>query len=165
MLKKLFAGVAVAALALTAATAWSATAAEDISVSDAYVRAVAPVVPNSAAFLALHNAGATAHTLVSASSPAATNVELHTHINDNGGMRMRPVEGGIQVPAGGVTTLQPGGLHVMLIGLQHPLTEGGSVQLGLTFEDGSTQELTVPVRSVAAGMGMGMDHMQHQHQH
>ncbi|MFM1892226.1 MAG: hypothetical protein RLZ44_1303 [Pseudomonadota bacterium] len=161
MSNKLLLGALAAALLCGATPAWSGSAAEEVAVHDAYARAVPPVVPNSAAFMTLHNAGTADHTLVSASSPAAATVELHTHINDNGVMRMRPVEGGIAVPAGGSTELQPGGLHVMLIGLHQPLVEGDQVELELTFEDGSTQLLTAPVRKVMAG---GMDH-QHHHQH
>ncbi len=139
--------------------AWSGTAAEDLSIIEPYARAVPPVVPNSAAFMTLHNSGAADHTLVSASSPAAAIVELHSHVNDNGVMRMRPVTGGIAVPAGGTVELQPGGLHVMLIGLHQPLSEGQTVELELVFEDASRQTVSTPVRKIAAG---GMDH-QHQH--
>jgi protein SCO1/2 len=107
-----------------------AAAATAVMVHDAYVRAVAPGATVSAAFMMLHNPTAAARALVAAASPAATTVELHTHQNDGGVMRMRQVER-IDVPAGGQTTLAPGGYHVMLIGLTGPLTEGTTVPLTL----------------------------------
>ena len=43
----------------------------------------------------LHNAGETADRLIAAESPVAELVQLHTHIEDNGVMRMRQIEDGI----------------------------------------------------------------------
>jgi copper(I)-binding protein len=93
---------------------------------------------------------------VGARSDAAATVELHTHINDDGVMRMRQVED-IAIPAGGETVLQPGGLHLMLIGLHQPLQPGDSLTLELEFDDGSTRSLTVPVRKIEMGQ-MGHHH-------
>jgi copper(I)-binding protein len=133
-------------------TAPVAAAATAVMVHDAYVRAVAPGATVSAAFMMLHNPTAAARALVAAASPAATTVELHTHQNDGGVMRMRQVER-IDVPAGGQTTLAPGGYHVMLIGLTGPLTEGATVPLTLTFDDGARLTVDAPVRAVAPAGG------------
>jgi protein SCO1/2 len=135
-----------------APTAPVAAAATAVMVHDAYVRAVAPGATVSAAFMMLHNPTAAARALVAAASPAATTVELHTHQNDGGVMRMRQVER-IDVPAGGQTTLAPGGYHVMLIGLTGPLTEGATVPLTLTFDDGARLTVDAPVRAVAPAGG------------
>lgn len=51
--------------------------------------------------------------------------------------------GEIEVGPGESIALEPGGLHVMLMGLQSPLDEGGAFELMLTFSDGG--EVTVPV--------------------
>ncbi len=118
-----------------------------VGVSDAYARAVPPGQPNSAVFLTLSNASGEPHALVSAASPIADAVELHTHINDGGMMRMRRVER-IEVPAGESVSLKPGGLHVMLIGLKQNLQPGDQVDLTLTFEDGTQTQVGAPVRMV-----------------
>lgn len=118
-----------------------------VSVSDAYARAVPPGQPNSAVFLTLSNASGEPQALVSAASPVADAVELHTHINDGGMMRMRRVER-IEVPAGESVSLKPGGLHVMLIGLKQNLQPGDQVDLTLTFEDGAQTRVEAPVRMV-----------------
>ena len=55
-----------------------------------------------------------------ATSNLARKTELHLMEMDNGVMRMRPIEGGIDLPAGKTIHLAPGGYHVMLIGLNAP---------------------------------------------
>ena len=127
---------------------------DQIKVDDPYVRAVPPGQPNSASFMGLHNGDGQAHKLVDARSPAAKVVELHTHIEEDGMMKMRRVPA-IDLPAGETTTLAPGGLHVMLIGLQQKLVPGEKVALTLVFEDGSEVELQAPVRKVMGMMKRG----------
>lgn len=140
---------ALLALVLGAGTTLGAGA---IEVTDAYVRAVPPGAPNSAAFLALSNGSGEPRALVSAESPASEAVELHTHTMDGGMMRMRRVDR-IEVPAGGRVALEPGGLHLMLIGLKRPLAPGDQVALTLIFDDGSRSELAAPVRPVVPAAG------------
>jgi copper(I)-binding protein len=136
-------------------------AARSIAVEGAYVRAVPPGQPNSAAFLTLSNGDDADHALVAGRSDAAQTVELHTHIVDEGVMRMRRIER-IDVPAGREQVLEPGGLHIMLIGLERQLQAGDEVSLTLEFEDGSSIELQAPVRPIE-GMGGGHEHMHHHH--
>jgi copper(I)-binding protein len=64
----------------------------------------------------------------------------------------------IDLPAGEMVTLAPGGLHVMLIGLKQQLQPGDDVPLTLTLDDGSELSLTAPVRKV---MPMGQTHEMH----
>ncbi|HJW82501.1 MAG TPA: copper chaperone PCu(A)C [Acidiferrobacterales bacterium] len=136
---------------------WAAGAADHIHVVDPYVRVSPPGVDRTSAYLILHNTGKTDHALVKAASPAARVTELHTVMNEGGVMKMRPVEK-IALKAGGETRLQPGGLHIMLIGLKQPLTEGGKVALTLSFDDGSQKSVQAPVKPVMPGMDMKMDH-------
>ena len=143
----------LASLYTTGAVA--ASAADDIQVVDPYVRAVPAMMKNSAIFMTLQNAGDTDRALVNATSTAAEVVELHTHIHDGGVMRMRQIDR-IDVSAGASTVLEPGGLHVMLLGLTGPLEVGGNVELALTFDDGSGKTITAPVRSVTPPMHKGM---------
>lgn len=136
--------------------------ASDIQVHDAYVRAVPPTAAVTAAFMEIHNAGDKARALVSASSAAAEAVELHTHTNVDGVMQMRQVKQ-IDLAADSITLLQPGGLHIMLIGLKKPLKMGDKVLVSLKLDDGSLLELDLPVRKMAGKMN---DHNnQHNHQH
>lgn len=91
-------------------------------------------VPNGAAYMAISNSGDEEDVLVSVSSSVAENVELHTMEMTGGVMRMRPIEGGITLPAHDTVLLEPGGKHIMLIGLKEPLAPGSRFDLTLTFE-------------------------------
>jgi copper(I)-binding protein len=123
------------------------TAAELIVVQAPYVRAVPPGVPNSASYMVLLNNDNRDHALVGVESPVAKVLELHAHTMQDGMMQMRRV-GKIELPAGATIGLQPGGLHVMLIGLQQKLVPGEEVPITLLFEDGSKQQIDVPVRKL-----------------
>lgn len=158
----LSAALAAAALFATG----SATFAEEAKAGNIMIEApFARATPGSAkaggAFLTLRNEGDEADTLISAEADVAKRVELHTHINDNGVMRMRKVDG-IDVAAHGTTELKPGGYHVMFIGLKAPLKEGESFPLKLTFAKSGSVTITMPVRRIGAmsadGKMGGMDH-------
>ncbi len=116
-------------------------------VQDAYARAVPPGMSNSAVFMRIHNPSEEAITLVGATSPVAEVVELHTHEQDAGVMKMRRVER-IEIPPQDEAVLEPGGLHLMLINLRQPLAAGDPVALELEFADGRTVTLTAETRAV-----------------
>lgn len=137
--------------------------AQDISVSDAYLRVTGVKATTAASFMLIENHGATDDRLIAAASDAAKKVELHTHKQDsNGVMAMMEIEGGIALPAGGSHLLQRGADHVMLMGLTAPLQDGDSVQITLQFEKSGDLTITVPVdnaRKPDAAMGHGtMNH-------
>lgn len=101
---------------------------------------------NSAAYMVIRNTGAAADRLVAARSDVAKTVEIHTVVEENGMMQMRPVEGGIEIPAGGEVTLKPGGYHVMLIGLTRDMKAGENMQLTLQFEKAGEVPVTAAIR-------------------
>ena len=102
-----------------------------------------------AAYLTIENAGSEPDRLVGASSPAAKSVEIHEMVDDGGTMRMRPLADGLAIPANATTALEPGGYHIMLIGLVEDLTEGDIYDLTLTFERAGDVTVQVPVGSGA----------------
>lgn len=119
--------------------------AQDITIDGAYVRSSVGA-PTAAAFMTITNTGSAPDRLIAAATDAAQKVELHTHLEDaNGIMRMREIEGGIDLPAGGTHALARGGDHVMLMGLTKPLLDGDMVHLILTFEQAGDVMLNVPV--------------------
>ena len=134
-------------------------ATAEVNVDGAYARAVPPGQMNSAAFMQLTNNDNQDLSLISATSDAAKNVELHTHTQDNGVMRMRQIKE-IKLPAEQQVTLQPGGMHIMMIGLTRNLTAGENINLSLTFSDGSQQSLQIPIKTI---MPMGGKKMMHKH--
>lgn len=133
----------------------------EVSVEDAYARAVPPGQMNSASFMTLTNSATDNVSLIAANSAIAKAVELHNHISEDGVMKMRQVKQ-INIPASGSVTLQPGGYHIMLIGLNKDLSEGQEIDLTLQFSDGSNQTLTLPVKKVMSGM-KSHSHGHHHH--
>ena len=146
-ISKLMTGI----LLLMSAQLFAANASDVIDVSGAYARAVPPGQPNSASFMTLSNSSDQAISVVNARSPAAKVVELHTHTMEGGMMRMRQVEK-IDIPANGEAKLQPGGDHVMLMGLVQDLVPGNEISVTLIFDDGSEKEITAPVQKVQMKM-------------
>lgn len=136
-----------------------AGAADSVTVQDPYVRLAPPNAPATGAFMVIRNGGDKDVKVVSASNPASKVTELHTHLNEGGVMKMRPVPA-IEVKAKGEAVLKPGGLHVMLIDLKAPMKEGDVVPITLGFDDGSSKQVDAKVvRPTAAAMPM--DHKHH----
>jgi len=71
----------------------------------------------------------------------------------DGVMRMRPIEGGLEIPSGGAVELKPSGMHLMLIGLKRPLVAGENVTVTLIFADGTRLETPLEVRAMGSGHG------------
>jgi copper(I)-binding protein len=120
--------------------------AGEIVVVDPYVRMVPQGVPTTGAFMLIKNTGNTDRKLLRVDSGAAKTVELHSHINDNGVMKMRQVRE-LEIKAKGQTELKPGSYHVMMIDLRQALQEGEKVPLTLSFDDGSSEKVEAVVRN------------------
>ncbi|MEM1315071.1 MAG: copper chaperone PCu(A)C [Pseudomonadota bacterium] len=117
--------------------------AGDLMVKDAYARTSNQKV--GAAFMHIMNASDTADRLIEARSDAARKIELHTHVFEDGVARMVELEGGIEIPAQGMTKLERGGLHVMFIGIQEEWSQGDAVPVTLVFESGAEIALDIAV--------------------
>jgi hypothetical protein len=137
----------------------SFAADNDITVTDATVRALPPGIKKTVAYMTIKNSGAADRKLIKANSPVAKSVELHNNTNDNGVMKMRQVQE-IVVKANAQAKLTAGSYHLMLIDLKQTLKEGETVSITLTFDDGSAKTIEVPVTKLQAMMEMdkGMDH-------
>lgn len=135
-----------------------------VNILSSYVRAVPPGQMNSAAFMQIENGSGQARQLVAAGSAVAETVELHTHTNADGVMQMRQVPH-IAIPPRETVVLEPGGLHVMLIGLKQNLVAGERIEVELVYGDGSRETIVMPIREVMGGMmhqgHKGMDHSKH----
>ena len=121
-----------------------------VTIEHPWARATAPAAQAGAAYFILTTQAEAPDLLVTASTPVAERVELHTHLMDDGIMRMRPVEA-IEVSPGTPTVLEPGGLHVMLMGLQGPLVESETFPLTLVFETAGEVTVDVMVQSITTG--------------
>lgn len=115
-----------------------------ITVADGWVKAGSEDM--TAAFGTLANDSSTGVTVTGASVPGAATVELHEVVDDGGTMTMQRDEDGFAVPAGGSLTLEPGGQHLMLMGLTRPLKAGRDLSITLACASGATTTFTAQVK-------------------
>ncbi len=124
---------------------WPILAVAEIEIHDAWIKQLPPTVPMRAGYLRLHNSGDTAIVLTGASSEAFQRIEIHRSYEQDGMMRMDPVER-IELPAGSEFRLEPGGYHLMMMMPLEPTKPGDLVDLVLEFSDGSRQQLQMTVK-------------------
>lgn len=137
-----FKSLALAALLAAAPTILAA----QIMVEDAYARSSGPTAPTGAAFMEITNHSDQDDTITDVTSEAAVRVELHTHLEgENGVMRMVHVEEGFPIAAGETILLERGGKHVMFMGLEAPMEQGGEVEVTFSFEHADPLTVTIPV--------------------
>lgn len=129
-----------------------------LELRDAWVRALPPTQPNTAAYLVVANAGSTAQTIVGASADLAGRVEIHTMGEVDGYMRMQQLES-LEVPAASEVALSPGGTHLMLLDLER-MPEPGQV-LNLCLELASGEQACAPAEVRRDGAGQGSHHQHH----
>lgn len=138
-------------VAASDATDTSGTASCDgLEAVGAFVRL--PPAENTAVYVELTNNGDSDTALVGASADFAEDFELHEMVDVDGVMEMSPIEGQrIELPAGETVLLEPGGLHVMAMGLTRELAVGDMVDVELEFDGGCTVTVQAPVQAVDDG--------------
>jgi periplasmic copper chaperone A len=160
-LKALATCAVVAAVGSAAAQITLPPGGAAVDVKDAWIRPTVPGQSGTGAFMKL-NAPAGAR-LVGASTPVAGVAEVHEMKMDGDTMKMRPVQGGLHLPAGQTVELKPRGFHVMLMDLKQPMPKGTTVPMTLRFEDEkgvkSTREINVPVGAPEGAAATGPAHM------
>jgi periplasmic copper chaperone A len=123
----------------------------EVQVTEAWARATPGGAQTAAVYATLQSAAG--DELTGISTPVAKEAQLHEMSMEGGVMKMRQVEQ-LDLPPGQSVTLKPGGYHVMLVGLSHPLVEGQTFPLTLTFAKAGMKDVTVGVQKVGA-MGPG----------
>ncbi|GAW36593.1 hypothetical protein RA2_03666 [Roseovarius sp. A-2] len=131
--------------ALAGLTLAAPAMAQEIHVLDTYARSASPMAKTGAAFMLIENIGDAPDRLIAVKSPAAKKVELHTHREQDGVMKMMHVEEGFELAAGETLFLQRGGDHVMFMGLTEPFEQGKTIPLTLVFETSGEITLDIPV--------------------
>jgi copper(I)-binding protein len=127
-------------IALAATLLWSSAAPAHeyeigkILIAHPWSRPTAPGISMGVAYFSLQNRGSTEDVLLSASTPVALRVEIHQTTINEGMARMRPLAQ-VTLPPGKTVKVEPGGIHLMLVGLKQALESGKQVQLTLQFRD------------------------------
>src|SRR5581483_10371974 len=95
-----------------------------LEISHPWARATAPTAPTGGGYLSIKNTGTMPDRLMSVSSPAAKTVQVHEMKMEGNVMRMRELDGPLEIKPGETVTLAPGGFHLMMMGLKAPLKQG-----------------------------------------
>lgn len=118
----------------------------EVKVFDIWARTTVPGASVSAAYM--HIKSAKPMKLMKAESPVAGTTEIHQMSMKDGVMSMSAVDA-IDIPAGKLVDLMPGGLHIMLMQLKQPIKKGDEVPLKLTFEDAAKKVFVLDVKAKA----------------
>ncbi|MFL1876661.1 copper chaperone PCu(A)C [Hansschlegelia beijingensis] len=148
---------ALAALGLLWAGAASAEdyKAGDLLISNPWSRATATGAKVGAGYFTLTNQGSTPDRLVSVSSDFSEKAEMHETTTENGVSRMRPISGGLEIKPGETIRFEPGGKHLMFLGLRQPLKQGESVKGAVVFQKAGKVDLDFAVKAVGASPKAG----------
>ena len=121
----------------------------ELRIDDAYVRlAATPKNPAAAYFMVV--GGPNADRLMDVSSPVVIRTEMHESMSGSGGMvSMKPIEDGIDIPAGGAVEFKPGGKHVMMFNVNPGIVPPRTLQMIFTFKSG--ERITVDAEVKRAG--------------
>ena len=120
----------------------------ELEIERPWARATPTSARNGVAYMTIRNRGSQPDHLVEVVTPVAQSASVHETVKRDGMMTMRPVAR-LTIGPGQSAVLEPGGLHIMLMGLRAPLEKGRSFPLTLRFERAGAIELEI----TAAGIG------------
>ena len=148
------ASAAVFAVALAQISTTPVQAADydvgSIHITAPWARATPKGASSGAAYVTIANKGTVPDRVTCMSSDASAQCQIHTMTMENGVMKMRPVEGGLEIKPGETVMLKPSGFHVMLVNLKHPLQQGKMVNATLKFENAGTINVEYTVEAIGA---------------
>ncbi|MGY0217782.1 copper chaperone PCu(A)C [Endozoicomonadaceae bacterium StTr2] len=127
----------------------------DVMVEGAWI--MAPPGPNAAGYLKLTNKSDKTLKLVDADSDVAKRVELHTHLHENGVMKMTKMDH-VLIDQNQTHAFKQGSDHVMFMGLKQPLKPGEVVVVELKFENHAPVTVKLPVLSMEEAAKMSSSH-------
>jgi copper(I)-binding protein len=141
-------------LVLAPLAAVSAQAADydvgSIHISSPWARATPKGASSGAGYMTITNKGTASDRVSCVSDDASAQCQIHSMTMEDGVMKMRPVEGGLEIKPGETVTLKPGGFHIMFVGLNQPLEQGKTVGVKLKFETDGTVDVQYPIAAIGA---------------
>ena len=136
----------------------------NLKISNIWARATPNLAQTAAVYIErLHNLGLQTDHLVNISSAIAKKNLIHKTIVENGIAKMLHLKE-LKIHAGQTLRFKPGGLHIMMLGIQKPLKGGTTFPLTLNFKEAGNIEVIVEVRDIGFSPIMKMDHKK-EHQH
>jgi periplasmic copper chaperone A len=121
-----------------------------IHISQPWSRATPKGAAAGAGYMTLTNTGTAPDRVSCVADDASAQCQIHSMTMEGGVMKMRPVEGGLEIKPGESVTLKPGGNHMMFLSLKHPLEQGATVKATLKFDHAGTIDVEYPVLAIGA---------------
>ncbi len=131
--------------------------AGNLEIGHPHARAMVPGARVGGGYLKITNTGSIDDTLISITSDRAKETEVHQMSVNNGVMTMRPVTGGLTIPAGQTVELEPGGYHIMFMGVEKPFVNGEIIKATLTFEKAGSVDVEFAVGSAGGARSSATD--------
>ncbi len=125
----------------------------ELEITAPSVRAMVPGAKVAGGFMTIANDGKDADKLVSVTTGGVKRVEIHEMSMQNDVMKMRQLEGGLDIPAGEKVELKSGGYHLMFIQPEKPYKEGETVPVTLEFEKAGKVTIDFPVTAQSGQKG------------
>jgi periplasmic copper chaperone A len=142
------------ALAVAQFPATGAQAADynvgSIHITELWARATPKGASTGAAYMTITNNGTAPDRVSCVSSDASAECQIHVMTMENGVMKMRPVEHGLEIKPGETVTFKPSSLHLMLVKLEHPLDQGATVKAKLKFDNAGIVDIEYPIAAIGA---------------
>ncbi len=121
-----------------------------IHISRPWSRATPKGAAAGAGYMTVTNNGTAPDKVSCVADDASAQCQIHTMTMEGGVMKMRPVEGGLEIKPGETVSLKPGGNHMMFLSLKRALEQGGTVKATLKFEHAGSIEVEYPVLAIGA---------------
>ena len=141
-----FAGVQLAAVGAQAAD----YDVGSIHIAQLWARATPKGASTAAGYMAITNNGSTPDRVSCVSSDASAQCQIHSMTMEGGVMKMRPIEGGLEIKPGETVVFKPSGVHVMFLDLKQPLQAGKTVKATLKFDKAGTVDVEYPIAAIGA---------------
>ena len=132
-----------------------------LEIDHPYARETMANAPVAGGYMTIRNTGDTSDVLIGGSADFAGVVQIHEMKMDGDVMKMREIEGGLEIPPGGEVVLEPGGFHIMFMKLTEPLKAGEKRPVRLEFRQAGGIDVEFNVEAMTPGGDMNHDHMDH----
>lgn len=133
---------------------FASSAHAELEVTNLWSRATVPAASTGAVYGRFHNAGEQPLVITALESSIAKKVEIHRSTSREGMMGMEHVPQ-VRLASGEELRLEPGGMHIMLMGLKKPLERGSTFEIRILSEDDTV------TAKVAVGEIGQMEHPAH----
>jgi hypothetical protein len=155
MKRFIFLAAALFAVCLAGAAQADDVMAGSLKISAPWARATPKGAAVGGGYMTITNTGTAPDRLIGGSTDVAGKFSIHEMKMDNGVMKMRPVEGGLEIKPGETVKLDPGGYHIMLMGMKQQLKEGEHFKATLDFEKAGKVNVDFAVAGIGAMHGGG----------